>query len=1513
MEWLQVFGVFGFFAIYSGAQTLESPSHSPSYLISVSKVLRPGIPTTLSVTNLKASAVLVISEIIHGNTSVVRTKSTIEGGSTEMQVLSAVPENDMSYWYPYELLVKGYVGNQMVFTNTTFLRFSPKSVSILIQTDKPNYKPGQAVKIRAVIIQPDSKPHEGQMDLVIRDPRGNMIRQWMSLDSVLGVVSKEFQLSENPPLGMWTIVSTVNEVVQEKQFNVDYYVLPKFEVLVQAPSILHYEETLRGTVTARYFYGKSVSGHVKLTYVHCFHGIDVHYEDSKMIYGSTDFIFDVPELFNDIYERSVDQMYQYYAGYMDSEYVDIIASVTESLTGLTYNSSIRVSVVKCKYNLEFRQYPSVIKPSLNFSAEVRVASYNGQPLTAADQMKSVSLSVSQHRRSPWSWKWDEEGALQPRMHNSSTTDASMSLTNMRPFPAMNDEIPVQELVLPVPANGVVPFHIQLSENVATLSIEAHFEDSSERLQLYSSYSSPSQSYIQLNYTSTPQVGHPLHLTVESSFLLTEFHYLVMSRGQVVAAGTMRSTSFTLTPDQSWVPKSCVLVYCVRPDGEIINDALHIPFTQALRNHVSLSWSHGTAQPADGVSLSVSVSEPGSLVGIMVVDKATKSSGTDNDITEKRVIEELVEYSEYMSHPVPDGMRMGDPYSIFTECNLMVLTDARLNIEENLLAPEFREGVEITQYEGYSNQEPHERKNFPETWLWLNLNMGSSNTTVLPLMVPDSMTSWVATAFVMSENLGLGVSAPAELTVFQDFFLSLNLPAYIIRGELLLLEIILFNYMEEDLEVMVIVGESEMFEFVSSESEAISMASTQRVSVWSQNGTSVLFPIRATELGEMPISVRAISSYGSDVVRGSILVKPEGIEQTFTKTLFLEFAPTQSLLTEEILFTFPADVVPGSQRAEVTAIGDILGPSITGLESLIQMPYGCGEQNMIHFAPNIYILRYLTSTGQATEEIRNKAVTYMMEGYERELSYQRLDGSFSAFGDDDLSGSTWLSAFVLRCFLQARQFVSIDPTVIARTASWLSAQQEPGGTFLEPGRVIHSELQGGLDGPVSLTAYVLMALLEDATYRSMYASQVSAALSYLQTRLAQGISSNYSLSLAGYALSLADSASAPTAVNQLLSRAEEQDGVPRWSSSNVGLADSWQPRSADVEMAAYVLLALYKQGRPADGFTLMKWLSQQRNHLGGYGSTQDTIVALHALSWYSSFGSSDLLNLDILVNAPTGPVASFTINRTNYLLQQSQEIEADGELNIQVTARGRGFALFQLAAFYNVESEGFSRRRRDAHEQEAFELEIDVTDRDMYNIYLHICTRLWENQGLSQTGMAILEVGLLSGFGLADYGVPTDDVIRRVETPPGKVILYLDSITTTEMCVEIPTVLDYKVAGLQHALVTVYDYYEPRRRTSRSYTSEQRRDMSPCSLCGEDCSQCGAFEQYVPVYFSGVPPTHQCHHVIYFSICGTMPSVNNMPLNDLRAPGLGEETPVKYESLEFMAMVGGGVKVKEKRA
>ena len=57
----------------------------------------------------------------------------------------------------------------------------------------------------------------------------------------------------------------------------------------------------------------------------------------------------------------------------------------------------------------------------------------------------------------------------------------------------------------------------------------------------------------------------------------------------------------------------------------------------------------------------------------------------------------------------------------------------------------------------------------------------------------------------------------------------------------------------------------------------------------------------------------------------------------------------------------------------------MGTSIQGLGSLLRMPYGCGEQNMINFAPAIYILDYLTATNQVTPEVKAKALKVMESG------------------------------------------------------------------------------------------------------------------------------------------------------------------------------------------------------------------------------------------------------------------------------------------------------------------------------------------------------------------------------------------------------------------------------------------------------------------------------------------------------------------------------------------------------
>lgn len=57
----------------------------------------------------------------------------------------------------------------------------------------------------------------------------------------------------------------------------------------------------------------------------------------------------------------------------------------------------------------------------------------------------------------------------------------------------------------------------------------------------------------------------------------------------------------------------------------------------------------------------------------------------------------------------------------------------------------------------------------------------------------------------------------------------------------------------------------------------------------------------------------------------------------------------------------------------------MGPALSSLDELLRLPVGCGEQNMILFAPNIYVLEYLSNTDQLTSSVRDKAIGFMRTG------------------------------------------------------------------------------------------------------------------------------------------------------------------------------------------------------------------------------------------------------------------------------------------------------------------------------------------------------------------------------------------------------------------------------------------------------------------------------------------------------------------------------------------------------
>ena len=49
----------------------------------------------------------------------------------------------------------------------------------------------------------------------------------------------------------------------------------------------------------------------------------------------------------------------------------------------------------------------------------------------------------------------------------------------------------------------------------------------------------------------------------------------------------------------------------------------------------------------------------------------------------------------------------------------------------------------------------------------------------------------------------------------------------------------------------------------------------------------------------------------------------------------------------------------------------MGPTLSNLDKLLQVPTGCGEQNMLGMVPNILVMQYLESTEQLTPNVADK--------------------------------------------------------------------------------------------------------------------------------------------------------------------------------------------------------------------------------------------------------------------------------------------------------------------------------------------------------------------------------------------------------------------------------------------------------------------------------------------------------------------------------------------------------------
>ncbi|XP_011210624.2 CD109 antigen isoform X7 [Bactrocera dorsalis] len=1328
----------------------------------------------------------------------------------------------------YSLVAKGVSG--LIFENSTKLNYADYKPATFIQTDKATYKPGDLVQFRVLFLDANTRPAkiEQPISILINDGARNRIKQLQDVKLTKGVYTGEFQLSEQPVLGDWNIdVVIEGQSPVSKSFEVAKYVLPKFEVSIEtAKDVAIPDGVIKVTVRSKYTYGKSVEGTATVSIKPLYHhyGMNIQPEATKMVYvdGKGHVEFDLSKDLSIGSERT----------YVPP--LKVFATMKEKLTGNTQNATATINLHSERYRIEGVNVPTNYQPYKPTKITVVVKNVDGSPVL--DTKNKAKLTVHPPRNYMFRDYLSKDEATTPK-----EADQIME------FESNLDE------------HGMATFEFTLPETDRYYTVKCEFLDTTTYLSSISKFiptlDTPELLKLTVN-TKNPRLGKPVVVEVASSEKIPYFVYTIVARGNILKSEYVdvpegrQSQTIKFIPTFEMIPKASLYVHYVY-DNNLRFVEKAIQFEKEFENTIDIS-AQPQAKPGEQVQLHITT-DPDSFVGLLGVDQSVLLLKSGNDITQEQIFNTLGDYDASTPWMRGYGRYPGQ------ESGVVTMTNANYPYNDEYyypLANRFAMEPRVMFRIGSNYPSPRHmlaassvgrpftavpvapklRKNFMEDWIYENIDTDGGNFT-LSKKIPDTITSWVVTGFSMNPNTGIALTAnPTKIQVFQPFFVSTNLPYSVKRGEVIAIPVIIFNYMDKALDAEVVMENTDNeYDFTEATNEIEDkpldvVQRVKRVSVASNTGRSISFMIRPKKIGQITLKITATTPLAGDAIHQMLKVEPEGVTQYENRAVFINLKD-KNVHNEKLNVDVPAEAIPDSEYIEFSVVGDLLGPTLKNLDKLVRMPYGCGEQNMVNFVPNILVLHYLDAISKSMPAITEKAKKFLDIGYQRELTYKHDDGSYSAFGKSDKAGSTWLTAYVMRSFHQAAKYTDIDPKVIVEGLDFLASKQAPNGSFPEYGKLFDSAHQNEL----GLTAFVLLAFLENVEHIEKYKTQVDNGMKYIMDKVDK-TDDQYSLAIAALALQIAKNPAADKVLTKLQGLAKQESDRKWWSKADAPTEGSsaiwrWHPSSNDVEITSYILLAILDKEGAENTLPIVKWLISQRNSNGGFASTQDTVVGLQALiSFAEKTGAgSGTMDIEFVSSGGEENKGAIAVNAENSLVLQTHVLPKTTR-QVDFTAKGNGSSMVQLSYRYNL---------AEKDKAPSFQVTTNVKE-DQNLLIMDVCAEYVPESGADkekESNMAVMEIALPSGYTAetdAFNAIEAVDRVKRTETKnsDSMIIVYFDGLKPADSkCVPVRAAKTHAVAKQKPAAVSIYDYYQTNRRATEYY----QVNSSLCDICeGEDC-------------------------------------------------------------------------------
>jgi alpha-2-macroglobulin len=1051
-----------------------------------------------------------------------------------------------------------------------------------IYTDRPVYRPEQKAYFKGVVRRLGEggyeTPNARAANVRITDTNNNEIFNKELPLSPRGTFSGEVDLPAGASLGYYSIVASFDGAQARGSFEVEEYKKPEFKVKVSTPKqFAPVGEKAKFTVEAKYFFGEPVAGGDVKYYIYrsrYYHwwfrdddddglggsegeddGEGYHGYGNDMVKegdgrldakGRLEVSFDVPP---------IDENNPYDFTYrLEAQVTDRSRRVEEG----------KASFVGTRGNVVVFANPERYVYYQNDSARIKIKTgdYEGHPVSSKVGLTFVEVKYKkvEQRYGDGSTYYTYE----PIYRDLSSAEVT---TNTQGEATYDYRIPI---------TGSIRIKTSVDDKGKRIPSDAGYIYAADRNDQWADWALQDYSSIKLipdkKSYKPGETAHVLAMlpTDKAHLLVTTEMSSVMSNWTVNAAS--RAVMIDVKIEEKFVPNIYLGVTYVK-NGEMFQSdkSLNVPARSKFLN-LDVIPDKKAYKPGDPASYTVAARNAdgtpaaGVELSLGVVDEAIYSVKPDASGDIRRAFYGT-RYNRVETH-----FSTAYEFTGYSGAKRMELAAKKRSYQ----LADFKNEDQLV--------EPKVRKDFKDTAFWKpDVVTGADGKATVTFNMPENLTTWRATARAVSADLRVG-SIVSRVLSRKDLILRLEIPRFMTEGDTVTVSGIVHNYLDSDKAAQ-----------IKLEVAGVNLldADQQTVTITKEGEKRIDWRVTSSQLGEATLRAYAKTNEESDAVELKLPVIPQGLKRTTGGAA----AMAEETSERTFALDLPANANLQTRTLRIEASPSIAGAMFGALDYLTSYPYGCVEQTMSSFLPNVVVAQALKDVKTASIKSPNDLNAKVQRGLERLLGFQHTDGGWGWWQLDQTD--PFMTAYV------------VDGLALARRAGYAVD-----GYALDRGRksikqlLSVGKLENGRPVDLESRAYMIYALTLSAdspnAADALYSNDLFAARAELQP---------YGRALLALALKhRGDDNRARQVISELESKASVTDFDAHWRSTRRPIPEYVE--EDDLEATAMAVKALARIN-PQSALLpkAARWLVANRRYGYYWESTKHTAFAIFALSDY----------------------------------------------------------------------------------------------------------------------------------------------------------------------------------------------------------------------------------------------------------------------------------------------------------